>query len=82
MATAKKPEETTQEVATTTETKTPAKKVETVTYKVLKKKNFVGFMHPATRKFIKADKDGKFVIAKTDEKAIAILEDAADVHEV
>ena len=56
-------------------------KKEVVTYKVLKKKNFVGFVHPKTRRFIRANKDGVFVIDKTDEEAIKVLEDAVDVTE-
>lgn len=53
----------------------------TVTYKVLKKKNFVGFVHPETRRLVTSNKDGEFVVKKADEKAIAILENAADLHE-
>lgn len=58
------------------------KKGKTVTYKVAKKKNFTGFVHPETRRFITANKKGEFVMKTSDEKAIAILEDAADLHEV
>lgn len=58
------------------------KKEETVTYRVQKGKNFVGFTHPKTRKFITANKDNEFVISADDEKALAILKNAADVFEV
>lgn len=54
---------------------------ETITYKVLKKKNFVGFVHPDTRRLVTANEQGEFVVKKSDAKAIAILEDAVDVHE-
>jgi hypothetical protein len=54
----------------------------TVTYKVLKNKNFVGFVHPNTRRLVTANDKGEFVINASDEKAIAILENAADVYEV
>lgn len=60
----------------------PAKKEDTKTYRVQKGKNFVGFTHPETRKFITANKDGEFVISVEDEKAISILNNAADVFEV
>lgn len=59
-----------------------AEKAKTVTFKVQKKKNFVGFMHPDTRRFITANKDGEFVIDEKDVKALAILRDAIDVFEV
>lgn len=54
----------------------------TATFKVSKKKNFTGFVHPETRRFITANKKGDFVVKASDEKAIAILEDAADLYEV
>lgn len=58
------------------------KQEKTVTYKVLKKKNFVGFVHPDSRRLVTANDKGEFIVKATDEKAIAILENAADVHEV
>lgn len=54
---------------------------ETVVYRVAKKKNFVGFVHPDTRRLVTGNKDGEFIVKKADEKAIAILENAADLHE-
>ncbi|EHA4024305.1 hypothetical protein JKN54_000783 [Enterococcus faecalis] len=53
----------------------------TKTFKVLKYKNFVGFVHPETRKFITAI-DGKIEVSASDKKAIAILEEAADLTEI
>lgn len=53
----------------------------TKTFKVLKNKNFVGFVHPETRKFITAV-DGKIEVSVSDKKAIAILEEAADLTEI
>lgn len=46
-----------------------------------KNKNFVGFVHPETRKFITAV-DGKIEVSVSDKKAIAILEEAADLTEI
>lgn len=68
---------------TTTKKETTAKEepAKTKTYKVLKNKNFVGFVHPETRRLVAAVK-GKFVVDESDTKAIAILEDAVDVTEV
>ena len=50
-------------------------------YRVGKTKNFVGFVHPKTRRFITADSNNEFIIS-IDDKAIAILEDAIDVNEI
>lgn len=60
---------------------TAKKEVEVRTYKVLEGKNFNGFVHPETRKFI-AEKNGVIKVAATDKKAIAILASAADVTDV
>lgn len=60
---------------------TAKKEVEVRTYKVLEGKNFNGFVHPETRKFI-SEKDGVIKVAATDKKAIAILASAADVTDV
>lgn len=65
----------------TKETKETKNTVKTVTYQVQKGKNFNGFIHPKTRKFVKA-KEGKFTVKETDKEAIAILEAAADLFEV
>ena len=45
-----------------------------VTYRVLDKKNFVGFMHPKTKKFITANENNEFVVSEDDKEAIEILE--------
>ena len=60
---------------------TAKKEAEVRTYKVLEGKNFNGFVHPATRKFITA-KDGIIKVMVSDDKAIAILNGAADVTDV
>lgn len=60
---------------------TAKKEAEVRTYKVLEGKNFNGFVHPETRKFI-SEKDGVIKVAATDKKAIAILASAADVTDV
>jgi len=54
----------------------------TVTYKVLKNKNFVGFVHPDTRRLVTANDKGEFIVKKSDTKAIAILNNAVDLHEI
>lgn len=60
---------------------TAKKEVEVRTYKVLEGKNFNGFVHPSTRKFNTA-KDGIIKVMASDDKAIAILNGAADVTDV
>ena len=45
-------------------------------------KNFVGFMHPKTRRFMTVDKDGKFFIEESDVEALKILREAADIVEI
>ncbi|HHZ7163195.1 TPA: hypothetical protein ACWLYM_000756 [Enterococcus faecalis] len=70
-------EELIEETKEVTEEVKPATK----TFKVLKNKNFVGFVHPETRKFITAF-DGKIEVGVSDKKAIAILEEAADLTEI
>ena len=52
-----------------------------VTYRVLDKKNFVGFMHPKTKKFITANENNEFVVSEDDKEAIEILERAAEIVE-
>lgn len=73
--------EETKEVIEETKEVTEEVKPETKTFKVLKNKNFVGFVHPETRKFITAV-DGKIEVSVSDKKAIAILEEAADLTEI
>lgn len=51
------------------------------TYKVLDERNFNGFIHPTTRKFI-TEKDGLIKVASDDVKAIEILKTASDVTDV
>lgn len=60
---------------------TAKKAAEMRTYKVIEGRNFNGFMHPATRKFVTA-KDGMIQVPADDTKAIAILTTAADVTDV
>ncbi|MEQ7215608.1 hypothetical protein ABQD61_06950 [Enterococcus asini] len=60
---------------------TAKKAAEMRTYKVIEGRNFNGFMHPATRKFVTA-KDGMIQVPADDAKAIAILTAAADVTDV
>lgn len=61
--------------------KEPTTTAQKRTFKVLKNKNFVGFMHPKTRKFISVDENGKISVDETDSTAIDILENAADLTE-
>ncbi|MGX7163384.1 hypothetical protein [Enterococcus massiliensis] len=51
------------------------------TFKVIEGKNFNGFLHPETRKFI-TQKNGVIKIDVNDTKAIAILNSAADVTDI
>ena len=51
-------------------------------YRVGKTKNFVGFVHPKTRRFITADSNNEFIISVDDKEAIAILEEAIDVNRI
>ena len=60
---------------------TAKKTTEMRIYKVIEGRNFNGFMHPATRKFIAA-KDGMIQVPVDDVKAISILTTAADVTDV
>lgn len=53
-----------------------------VTYRVLDKKNFVGFMYPKTKKFITANENNEFIVSEDDKEAIEILESAADTFKV
>jgi len=76
-----KKSEVQEEVIEETKEVTEEVKPETKTFKVLKNKNFVGFVHPETRKFITVV-DGKIEVSVSDKKAITILEEAADLTEI
>ena len=58
------------------------KKANTIEFRVAKEKNFVGFMHPKTKKFITANENNEFVVSEDDKEAIEILERAADTFKV
>ncbi|MFS1046819.1 hypothetical protein [Enterococcus faecium] len=62
--------------------KDETKKDEVVKYRVGKTKNFVGVVHPKTRRFITADSNNEFIISVDDKEAIAILEEASDVNRI
>lgn len=62
--------------------KDETKKDEVVKYRVGKTKNFVGFVHPKTRRFITTDSNNEFIISVDDKEAIAILEEASDVNRI
>lgn len=77
---AKKAEETkNQEIKTE---KAEETKIEQIEFRTAKNKNFVGFVHPETRRFVTVDENGKLLIDKTDEKALEILRTAADLVEI
>lgn len=52
-----------------------------IEFRVAKDKNFVGFVHPETRRFITVQ-DGKFLVDKADGKALEILRAAVDIVEI
>jgi hypothetical protein len=52
-----------------------------IEFRVAKDKNFVGFVHPETRRFVTAQ-NKKFFVDESDEKAIAILRAAVDIVEI
>lgn len=54
---------------------------EYLTFKVIEGRNFNGFVHPKTRKFVTQNK-GVIKVEATDQEAIAILKSAADVTDV
>ncbi|MGX7132354.1 hypothetical protein ACWOB3_07720 [Enterococcus songbeiensis] len=51
------------------------------TFKIIEGRNFNGFMHPATRKFV-TEKNGMIKVDATDKEAIEILKSAADVTDI
>lgn len=57
-------------------------KVNKVEFRTQKDKNFVGFVHPATRKLVTVDADGKLFIEETDVKALEIARSAVDLVEI
>ncbi|MGX4686310.1 hypothetical protein JNUCC83_05340 [Vagococcus sp. JNUCC 83] len=59
------------------ETEKAANKLE---YRTHKGKNFVGFVHPETRKLITVNEKGRLFVDETDLKAIAILDEAQDLY--
>jgi len=62
--------------------KTESTKVKKIEFRTAKNKNFAGFVHPETRRFVTVDKDGKLLVDENDEKALAILRTAADLVEI
>ena len=50
--------------------KDETKKDEVVKYRVGKTKNFVGFVHPKTRRFITADSNNEFIISIDDKEEL------------
>lgn len=54
----------------------------TIEFRTQKDKNFVGFVHPATRKLVTVDSEGKLFIDETDVKALEIARSAVDLVEI
>lgn len=71
-----------EEVKTVEKEEPKKEEVKTVEFRVAKEKNFVGFTHPKTRRFVTGDKDGKFFIRENDADALKILREAADIVEI
>lgn len=57
-------------------------KTTTIEFRTQKDKNFVGFVHPVTRKLVTVDVDGKLFIEETDVKALEIARSAVDLVEI
>lgn len=57
-------------------------KTTTIEFRTQKDKNFVGFVHPATRKLVTVDSEGKLFIDETDVKALEIARSAVDLVEI
>lgn len=64
----------------TTEPQVP--EVTKVEFRTQKDKNFVGFVHPSTRKLVTVDEEGKLFIEETDVKALEIARSAVDLVEI
>lgn len=75
----KKAEEVTEKEVAAKEKEPETTKVE---FRTAKGKNFVGFVHPNSRKFVSVDKEGKLFVDETDEKVLEILRNATDVVEI
>lgn len=79
----KKAEETPEKEITEKESvKEDVKETPKVEFRTAKYKNFVGFVHPSTRKLVSVDKEGKLFVDETDKKALEILRNATDVVEI
>lgn len=64
------------------DTKKAEEKTKKVEFRTQKDKNFVGFVHPSTRKLVTVDKKGKLLIDETDVKALEIARSAVDLVEI
>ncbi len=64
----------------TTEPQVP--EVTKIEFRTQKDKNFVGFVHPSTRKLVTVDEEGKLFIEETDVKALEIARSAVDLVEI
>lgn len=64
----------------TTEPQVP--EVPKIEFRTQKDKNFVGFVHPSTRKLVTVDEEGKLFIEETDVKALEIARSAVDLVEI
>lgn len=53
-----------------------------IEFRTQKDKNFVGFVHPSTRKLVTVDEDGKLFIDEKDVKALEIARSAVDLVEI
>ena len=53
-----------------------------IEFRTQKDKNFVGFVHPSTRKLVTVDEEGKLFIEETDVKALEIARSAVDLVEI
>lgn len=81
---AKQTDETKEELKDkdTKKEKAESTKVKKIEFRTAKNKNFVGFVHPETRRFVTVDKDGKLLVNENDKKALTILRTAADLVEI
>lgn len=64
----------------TTEPQVP--EVTKIEFRTQKDKNFVGFVHPTTRKLVTVDGEGKLFIDEKDIKALDIARSAVDLVEI
>lgn len=63
-------------------TKPQVPETKKVEFRTQKDKNFVGFVHPSTRKLVTVDEEGKLFIEETDVKALEIARSAVDLVEI